>query len=196
MDECRRRPWNHRQRKSACPSASATQWCFSICLAKTSQHTSLILRHPPPAPTPHTHTSPSHRYTAAKKTRRVSRCPVCWLESLLNVKGKEDKKNETETERTLCCWILVKDASRVCDSVINLVKLWTEQRRQQNQRLLTEKRTRTSHFSAAPKNLKCIQMGCSVAALYITWMETYHHKIVMRRSLFPLLQRSGITQLN
>lgn len=165
MDKCRRRPWNHRQRKSACPNASATQWCFSICLAKTSQHTSLVLRHSPPTPP----TSPSHRYTVARKTRRDSRCPGCWLESLLNVKAEGDKKNETETEKTLCRWILVKDASRVCDSVINLMKLWTEKRRQQNQRVLTEKRTQTSHFSAVLKNLDCIQMGSSVA-------RRIHHK--------------------
>lgn len=122
--------------------------------------------------------------TAAKKTRRDSRCPVCWLECLLNVKGKGDKKNETETEWTLCRWILVKDASRVCDSVINLVKLRTEEPQQQNQRLLTEKGTQRSHFFAVPQNLKCIQMDSGGATVYITWMETYYHKIVMRRSLF------------
>lgn len=39
-------------------------------------------------------------------------------------------------EWTLRRWILVKDASRGCDSVINLEKLQTEKPLQQNQRLL------------------------------------------------------------
>lgn len=41
-------------------------------------------------------------------------------------------------EWTLRCWILVKDASQVSDSVINLKKLHTEKPIQQNQRLLIE----------------------------------------------------------
>lgn len=158
-----------------------------------------IPAHLPQPPPPHPPLPPAVVCTVAKKTRRDSRCPVCWLECLLNVKGKGDKKNETETEWTLCRWILVKDASRVCDSVINLVKLRTEEPRQQTQRLLTEKRTQRSHFFAVPQNLKCIQMDSGGATVYITWMETYYHKIVMCRSLFFFfrpLQRSGIIQLN
>lgn len=153
MDECRRRPWNHRQRKSVCPDASATQWCFSICLAKTSQRTSLSRRRLPVLHFP----QPSFARPPKKQGGIQDVLYADW-NAFWMWRERGTKKNETETEWTLCRWILVKDASRVCDSVINLVKLRTEEPRQQNQRLLTEKRTQRSHFFAVPQNLKCIQM--------------------------------------
>lgn len=113
MTECQCRPWNHQEGNVACLGVSTARWGFSICLATAFPRLTL---------------APALRSSQNEEGFKMS---WCWLECLLN------EKNETKMEWTLCRWILVKDASRGCDSVINLIKLQTEKLLQQNQRLLT-----------------------------------------------------------
>lgn len=51
-------------------------------------------------------------------------------------------------EWTLCRWILVKDASRGCDSVINLGVLQTEKPATTESEAATSKRTQQTWFFA------------------------------------------------
>ena len=117
MTECQCRPWNHQER-GMWVCVCATQWCFSICLAKT-----LSLQH-------------WHRQYSEARTRRDSRWPKADWNSLWM---------ETKMEWTLCCWILVKGASQVCDSVINLKKLQRGKPILQNCRLLIENARAKTH---------------------------------------------------
>lgn len=82
-----------------------------------------------------------HRRCTVARTRRDSRWPNADWNAFWT-----GGKNETKMEWTLCCWILVKDASQVYDRVINLVKLQTEKPIQQNHRLLTESGHRKIFF--------------------------------------------------
>jgi len=101
-------------------------------------------------------------------------------------------------EWTLCCWILVKDASQVCDSVINLVELQTEKPIQQNQRLLTENVHLERVFFCCFTEIiwKSIQKDVHTANIRITGIETEYHKIELFLHQIRIFFYPKISKLN